>query len=358
MKITKHIEIVTTPIAGLNLMPKATQDVIFDALTRHYTNVRLSVIETENDLNKLAQRRPDLVFSGIKYVGFDANSTKRESIEKIWLTDFLDEHNILYTGSSRKALELEFDKGKAKKLIQSCGIKTAPYFIAQPNQFNRNQIPLEFPLFIKPLFEGDSRGIDSNSLVHNFEDYEKKVLSIFQNHKTSSLVEKYLSGKEYTVGLLQNFIDDTYQILPAEIIAQKDKNGDRILGFDDKVNDKEVVLKISDENVKKEVSQLAAKCFQALGAKGFGRIDIKIDDQGNPHFLEANLIPGLGLGYFYRCYQLNTGLNHKDLILEITRKTLKLKNKEQNKIFPRMINRMNNEIQTKISNPVIEKKAA
>ncbi len=117
-------------------------------------------------------------------------------------------------------------------------------------------------------------------------------------------------------------------------------------------------MKISDENVKKEVSQLAAKCFQALGAKGFGRIDIKIDDQGNPHFLEANLIPGLGLGYFYRCYQLNTGLNHRDLILEITRKTLKLKNKEQNKIFPRMINRMNNEIQTKISNPVIEKKAA
>ena len=115
MKIDKHIEIVTTQIAGLNLMPKATQDIIFGTLEEHYSNVSLTVIETENDLKKLAQRRPDLVFSGIKYLGFNAKSTRRESTEKIWLTDFLDEHDILYTGSARRALELEFDKGKAKK---------------------------------------------------------------------------------------------------------------------------------------------------------------------------------------------------------------------------------------------------
>jgi D-alanine-D-alanine ligase len=329
MKIDKYIEIVTTPIAGLNLMPKSTQAIIFQTLSKHYAKVKLSVIEKESDLKKLVQNRPDLVFSGIKYVGFNSDSTKRESSEKLWLTDFLDENDILYTGSSRKALELEFDKGKAKKLIQSCGIKTAPYFIALPNQFNRNQIRLEFPLFIKPLYEGDSRGIDADSLVYNFESYEKKVLSIFQNHKTSSLVEKYLSGKEYTVGLLQNFIDDTYQVLPAEIIAVKDINGERILGFADKIADHELVLKITDENIKNEVSNLAAKCFQTLGAKGFGRIDIKIDNDGVPHFLEANLIPGLGMGYFYRCYHINTGLAHEDLILEITRKTLQLRKKTE-----------------------------
>lgn len=329
MKIDKHIEIVTTPIAGLNLMPETTQNSIFETLNKHYSKVNLSVIEKESDLHKLVQNRPDLVFSGVKYVGFSSNSTKRESSEKIWLTDFLDENNILYTGSSRKALELEFDKGKAKELIGNCGIKTAPYFIARPGQFNRQQIPLEFPLFIKPLFEGDSRGIDSNSLVYDFESYERKVLSLFQDHKTSSLVEKYLSGKEYTVGLLQNFEDDTYQILPAEIIPQQDVNGVRFLGFDDKVNDQEVVLKITDKNINRAVSQLAEESFQALGAKGFGRIDIKIDNQGIPHFLEANLIPGLGRGYFYRCYNLNTGLTHEDMILEITRKTLKLSEKVQ-----------------------------
>jgi D-alanine-D-alanine ligase len=329
MKIDKSIEIVTTPIAGLNLMPQGTQDIIFATLNKHYARVKLSVIEQESDLQTLVENRPDLVFSGIKYIGFNADSTKRESVEKIWMTDFLDEHGILYTGSSRKALELEFDKGKAKALIQSCGIKTAPYFIAEPGQFQQGDLPLGFPLFIKPLFEGDSRGIDSDSLVHDFETYERKVAAIFRNHKTSSLVEKYLSGKEYTVGLLQNFIDDTYQILPAEIIAEQDINGDRFLGFADKVNDHELVIPILDETIKTEVSQLAAKCFQTLGAKGFGRIDIKIDDHGVPHFLEANLVPGLGMGYFYRCYHLNTGLSHEDLILEITRKTLKLEEKAE-----------------------------
>jgi len=63
----------------------------------------------------------------------------------------------------------------------------------------------------------------------------------------TSLVEKYLSGKEYTIGLLQNFSDSTYQILPAEIIPEKDSRGDRILGFDDKVNDQKLVLKIADK---------------------------------------------------------------------------------------------------------------
>ena len=122
----------------------------------------------------------------------------------------------------------------------------------------------------------------------------------------------------------QNLVSVINKILPVEIIPQKDINGDRFLGFDDKVADKELVFKITDEKIKRAVSNLAEKSFQALGAKGFGRIDIKIDNHGVPHFLEANLIPGLGTGYFYRCYHINTGLSHENLILEITRKTLKL----------------------------------
>ncbi len=122
MKIDKYIEIVTTPIAGLNLMPQNTQDIIFETLNKHYSKVKLSVIEKESDLEQLVQNRPYLVFSGIKYLGFNVNSTRRESIEKIWMTDFLDEHGILYTGSSRKSLELEFDEGK--KLILEITRKT------------------------------------------------------------------------------------------------------------------------------------------------------------------------------------------------------------------------------------------
>ena len=252
-------------------------------------------------------------------MSFNESAAKRESTTKIWFTEFLDKHNLLYTGSSKEAIELEFDKSKAKIIVQDQGIKTASFFIAQHNQFQKDEIPLSFPLFIKPLFEGDSRGIDSNSLVHNYKEYQKKVKAISKDQNTVSLVEKYLSGKEYTVAIIQDFKNDSYQVYPVELLAQKNRKGDRILGFADKVTDKELTLEIEDKNIKTMVSKLALNSFKALGAKGYGRIDIRMDKKGVPHFLEANLVPGLGYGYFYRCYNLNTGSTHEQMIVNIVR---------------------------------------
>jgi len=318
MKINQYIEIVTSQIGGLNLMPPKVLTLINDVLSLHYTKVEISIINNKKELSELVIKKPDLVVSGIKYLGFDVNSLKRNSKNKMWFSDFLDKHNIRYTGSSKTALELEFDKSKAKKKIEDNGIKTASSFIANPKQFKSNEISIEYPLFIKPLYEGDSRGIDAKSLVYNFEEYEEKVLSIYDNQHTYSLVEKYLSGKEYTVGIIQNFENETFQINPIEIIAEKNNNI-RILGFDDKVADKELTFVIDNKVIKTLLSKLAIDSFKALGAKGYGRIDIRMDEKGIPCFLEANLIPGLGLGYFYRCYKLNGGVSYEQMILDIVK---------------------------------------
>lgn len=323
MKESKYIEIVTTPIGNLNLIPQKTLLNIYKILKKHYTKVKISVIEEKKDLDTLMANRPDLVFSGIKYLGFDKESVKRDSSKKIWFPEFLDRHNILYTGSPKEAIEFEFDKSKAKEVVQKNGLKTAPFFIAKPNQFKESELPLKFPLFIKPLFEGDSRGIDENSLVYNYEEYQKKVESIFKEQHTASLVEKYLSGKEYTVAIIEDFINNSYNIYPTELLAQTNKRGDKFLGFADKIEDKELSLKIEDKETKEKVSNLALNSFKALGARGYGRVDIRMDENGLPHFLEANLIPGLGYGYFYRCYHIYTGRTHEEMILDIVKKHLR-----------------------------------
>jgi D-alanine-D-alanine ligase len=250
-------------------------------------------------------------------LGFNEHSVKRNSPEKIWFSEFLDANNIRYMGSSRIALELDFDKSKAKKTVGDFGLRTADSFIANPDQFSSEQILLDYPLFIKPLFEGDSRGIDSRSLVHNFKEYQEKVLCIHENQHTQALVEKYLSGKEYTVGIIQDFENDTFQINPVELIPAMNSDEARILGFEEKLSDKELVLEIDNELIKSLVSKLALDSFKAIGAKGYGRIDIKMDEEGVPYFLEANLIPGLGYGYFYRCYKLNGGVSYEQMLLDI-----------------------------------------
>ena len=323
MKKEKYIEIVTTPIGNLNLIPQKTLHNLYKILKKHYKKVNTFVIEEKKDLEKLIANSPDLVFSGIKYLGFEKDSVKRDSNKKIWFPEFLDKHDILYTGSPKEAIELEFDKSKAKEIVQKSGLKTAPFFIAKPDQYRKDELPLPFPLFIKPLFEGDSRGIDENSLVYNYEEYQKKVESIFKEQHTSSLVEQYLSGKEYTVAIIEDFENNSYNIYPTELLAQLNSNGDRILGFADKVADKELSLKIENRETKERVSTLALNAFKALGARGYGRVDIRMDENGVPHFLEANLVPGLGYGYFYRCYHINTGKTHEEMILDIVRKHLR-----------------------------------
>ena len=67
----------------------------------------------------------------------------------------------------------------------------------------------------------------------------------------------------------------------------------------------------------KKLSKLAKKAFKALGGKSLGRIDIKMNHQGVPHFMEANLMPGLRKGYFYRSCLLNLDMNYDDMILNI-----------------------------------------
>jgi len=322
VKIDRYIEIVTTPIGAFNLMPQIVLESIKDVLSRYYLKVKISVIHNEMELNDIAVKNPDLVISGIKYLGFCEDSIKRNASNKIWFADFLDDNHIKYMGSSGRALEFEYDKSKAKKQVSDCGLRTAASFIASPQQFKSSEIFIDYPLFIKPLFEGDSRGIDAQSLVHNFKMYEAKVQSIHDNQQTQSLIEKYLSGKEYTVGIIQDFEHDTFQINPVEIVVEKINGNFAVLGFDEKLADKELVLEIQNDTVKGLVSELALAAFNALGASGYGRIDIKMDEDGVPFFLEANLIPGLGQGYFYRCYKLNGGSSYEQMLLDIVGQAL------------------------------------
>ena len=105
----------------------------------------------------------------------------------------------------KTALDNESDKNRAKKIMQKANIRTADFFITNPGEhLNESSIPINFPLFIKPVTGGDSRGIDKNSIVLNFDSFTAKVLDIKTKQQSPSLAEAYLSGKEYSVGIFEN----------------------------------------------------------------------------------------------------------------------------------------------------------
>ena len=316
IKINKSIEIVIVPNLGKKNDHKDNVGIILEEreilkiLSKRYIDVSITVINTKRDLERLAQRKPDLVFSGVKYFNF--------SKEIIWLNDFLEAYNIPYIASSREALDNESDKNRAKKLVLKAKIKTADFFITTPEEHkNESTIPISFPLFIKPIKGGDSRGIDADSIAYNFSSFKNKVLDIKKKHNLSSLVETYLPGKEYSVGIFQDSINGNLNAMPIEIIIKKNINGHCILDYDVKKDDEEKVISVTDVKVFKKISKLAKDSFKALGGKSLGRIDIKMNHLGIPHFMEANLMPGLRKGYFYRSCVLNLNMNYEEMIFRI-----------------------------------------
>ena len=317
IKINKKIEIIIVP-KPINLNEhqknvgiKLDENLILKIISRRYLHVLITVINSEKDLENMALRKPDLVFSGVKYFNFYNKI--------VWLNDYLDLLGIPYIASNRAALDNESNKILAKKIIKKNQIKTADFFIAEPGEYlNKLSIPMDFPLFVKPVSGGDSIGINSKSIVHDFAAFEKKVLDIKLKQNTSALVETYLSGKEYSVGIFEDSDNHNLKAMPIEISVKANSEGYQILDFNVKKNDTEIVLPVKDSKIFNDLSKLAKDAFTALGGKSLGRIDIKMDHLGVPHFIEANLMPGLQQGYFYRSCVLNLNMNYDDMILSIT----------------------------------------
>ncbi len=321
MKSNKHVEIVRSTAKGLSSMSEASCDAIFGVLTKHFSRVGVTVINSLSDLEALAAARPDLVFLGMKFIPVHPSLGLADP-DKIWVSDFLDAHELAYTGSSQMAHELERNKPMAKQRILDAGLKTPAFCVIERNQsLDTINVPLAFPLFIKPTNQGGGFGVDSDSVVYNFEQLRSKVHAITTKIQTDALIEGYLPGREFSVAILKNDDSTRYMAMPIELIAPPDTAGARLLSGRVKSANTEQVLEVTNRAVKASVTALALGAFRALGARDYGRIDIRLDAAGVPHFLEANLIPSLisGYGSFPKASVLNIGLQYEPMILKIAR---------------------------------------
>ena len=290
-----HIEIITTPNETLKESGFGTLKAcnsVFDAIQSMGYSARLSVCETKDDLEDVVKRQPELVILAVKYI-----PVKNES--GIWLSDYFARHDINFTGSTREVLEFDSNKVLAKTHLTNKGINTANYFIANPGQYkNESDLPITFPLFLKPLDAANGNGIDDLSYVTNFSDFESKVASLYDTFNQPILAEEYLDGREFTVAVIKTR-NEKLIASAVEVIPPTSTHGLRILGAQTKKDDSEKLIEIVDDEVKNRVTTLAIEAFNTLGVRDFGRIDIKTDNHGECFFMEANLVPGMTYGSSY-----------------------------------------------------------
>ena len=307
-----NIEIVTTPNEALKESGFGSMmacESVLDAIQQTRHNVHLTVCKTEACLDEVVKRKPDLVMLAVKYVPV-------EDGDDIWLSDYFSQHQINFTGSSREVLKFDSNKVLAKLHLTNKGIKTAPYFIATPGQYkDESELPIAFPLFVKPLDAANGNGIDDLSFVTNFSEFESKVASLYSTFNQPILVEEYLPGSEFTVAVIKT-ASDKLIVSAVEVIPPTSTNGLRILGAQAKTDDSETLIRIADVNIKARVTTLATDAFNALGIRDFGRIDIKTNEQGECFFMEANLVPGMtyGSSYFPKACDLAHEYSYTDVI--------------------------------------------
>ena len=307
-----RIEIITTSTEALKETGfgtlKACNNVL-DSIRRLGHSARLNACETAEDLGDIVKRKPDLVILAVKYIAVEHGND-------LWLSDYFENNGINFTGSSREVLKFDSDKTLAKSHLRKKGIRTADYFTAIPGQYAcESELPIAFPLFLKPLNAANGNGIDDLSFVTNFADYESKVLSLYNVFNLPVLAEEYLDGREYTVAVI-NTPSSGLMVSAVEVVPPQSANGLRILGEKVKREDSEELKKAGDNKIMDRVRKLAVDAFFHLGARDFGRIDVKVSRSGQCYFMEVNLVPGMtsGSSYFPKACEIEGGLSYDKMI--------------------------------------------
>jgi D-alanine-D-alanine ligase len=251
------------------------------------------MIMTADDLRTLVAKQPDLVFAGLKYI-LDAAD------KPVWISEYLEAHGIAHTGSSYAAIKLEQNKTLAKKRIRDAGLATPPHIIVEQGRvLTRANVKIAYPLFVKPINLGGGKGVGDDSIVHTLTELNAKTASIHQTFGTSALVEQYLSGRDFCVGMIRQEESSRITAMPLEMPS----------------------IRVMDPILYARLAELAQSAFAALGARDYGSIDIRLDAHGTPHFLEANLIPCLirARGNYPKACFMNMGMDYEAMILRIVR---------------------------------------
>lgn len=203
----------------------------------------------------------------------------------------LDAYNIPYTFSDPLGHALTLHKGMTKHVLRDMGIPT-PDFAVVSYESEIADVNLPLPLFAKPVAEGTGKGITSLSKITNREELHRVCKYILQTFKQPALVETYLPGREFTVGILGS--GKNAKVLGAIEVILKPAAEKNAYSYENKEHyDRLVQYILVDDDEAKQAKEISLRLWRGLDLKDAGRVDLRSDARGAPHFMEVNSLAGL-----------------------------------------------------------------
>ena len=246
----------------------------------------------ESAYEKFKELKPDIVFN----IAEGLNGVNRES----QIPAMLDMLGIPYTGSDALTLGICLDKARTKEILSYHNIPNAKFMVAdKPEVIPTNNF--SYPVIVKPVSEGSSKGIFSSSLVKSHSKLNDEAIKIINKYNQPALIEEFLPGREFTVAIIGNeenakvlpIIEINYEKFPAGVVPLYSYEAKWIL--DTKESDFDVFecpakidVKLSDE-----IKNTALKAYKVLNCKDWSRVDLRLDKNNVPNIIEINPLPGI-----------------------------------------------------------------
>lgn len=226
--------------------------------------------------------RWDLVFNIAEGVSGSARESQVPAI--------LDVVGVPYTFSDPLVLATCLDKRLTKHVVRERNINT-PAFTVVAELSQLAGLDLGFPLFAKPLAEGTSRGVSAASRIQNASQLHTVCEHLLVYHQQPVLVERYLPGREFTVGILGT---GPHAIALGALEIHLHGHDNDVYSYDNKqLFEGRVSYVVASDATAVAAEQLALAAYRALGCRDGGRIDVRCDEFGKPSFIEANPLAGL-----------------------------------------------------------------
>jgi D-alanine-D-alanine ligase len=273
-------------------------------------------LEATSDLPRaLAGAAPDVVFN----IAEGARGRGREA-QVPALCELL---GIPYSGSDPTTLSICLDKGLTKQILRSAGIDTAEWQVLTTGREKLKAF--RYPVIVKPNAEGTSKGITSASVVGDEASARAAARALVERYGQPALVEEYIVGREFTVGLLG---ERRPKVMPPMEVIFIDPKGLPVYGFEEKQSDTprvrfECPAQVTPAELKR-IEKTVRDTFAALDCRDVARVDLRMAADGKVYVIEINPLPGLTPDFSDLCTIAKvSGMDYRTLIGEILAGCLK-----------------------------------
>ncbi len=214
---------------------------------------------------------------------------------------------VPYSGSDPFTLSLCLDKARTKECLAWHGIPTAPFAVVRSGSSldaalaAASRRALRFPLFVKPVHEGSSKGITERNFCRDAEELEAQVTFLLEKYEQPVLIEEYLPGAEFTCAVLGN--GDTAVVLPMVGMRYDalPEGALPVYGYEakwlwDRPDNPLEIFEcpaLVDDALRRSIEATVLATYRALGCRDWSRVDVRVDAAGVPNVVEVNPLPGI-----------------------------------------------------------------